>query len=234
MRAIRILVVVLAVLAVSAPAMAASSSGRIGLSWDGTTWASQLSGALFDRPGTTARWVPGDSDTRHFYVRDTSGSDARLAIDYALPPNDLVDASDFVLTATVDGADAVRLTPGSGWLDLGGTTLANGHAADIAVTATFRWDSPDRSQAERFPLAFRVTLSEIAGPEPDTAGGKDGDDGGSTSGHRPGHGHGLGDLLPATGAPEIRWALGLGLLCLGGGVGVVVLSRRRDRDAETS
>ena len=238
MRILRTLVAALAVLGLTGPAMAASGPDRLGLSWDGRTWADELTGTLFNRTGSVALWVPGDTDTQHFYVRDQAGSAARLQVDYLLPQGAVVNDSDFALTASVDGAPPVALTPGAGWIVLDGKALADGQHADVAVTAVFHWGSTNQSQDERFPLQFRVRLSGIPGPLPDASG-----DGGQHPGHPAGgdpsgdgqaSGH-IGDgPLPDTGAPEVRWAMTLGLLSLGGGIGIVVLSRRRRHDAEAS
>ena len=208
------------------PARADSGSGKLQLSWDDTTWSTQLSGTLFDQANGIRVWVPGDHDTEHLYVRNNGGDAARLAVDYDLPPNGLVGPDDVVLTATVDGGQPVTLTPGQDWLPLGGSQLADGRHADVAVTATFRPSSTNQSETKEFPIDFRVTLTEINGPSPDTHGGS-----GTPAGSSAGHG---GGLLPNTGAPEIRWAVGLGLLSLGGGLVIVVLARRRQRDAEAS
>lgn len=239
-----VVAVLLILLGLAAPATAAGSS-QLGLSWDGTNWSTELVGTLFNRPGSIVRWVPGDSDTEHFFVRNQGGDAARVAIDYQLPPNSLVNDTDFALTASVDGGPPVALTPGSGWLALGGTTLADGRAAEVAVTATFRATSTNPSQSEEFPLDFRVTLTEIAGPQGDINkhghstgqgngnGNLNGQGNGQANPSNGESGHGAG-LLPDTGAPEVRWALGAGLLCLGGGIALVALSRRRERDAEAS
>lgn len=217
----RLLLALLALLLLGAPALAADSSGRIGLSWDGTSWVTQLDGTLFNRPGSVRLWVPGDSDTQHFYVRDQSGDAARLAIDYSLPPDSLLSPSDFRLSARVDGGPVVALTPGTGWLPLDGTTLRDRQHVDVAVTAVFDAGSTNQSQSESFPLDFRVTLSQIAGPASDSGAGRDqgGDDDG-------------GGPLPDTGAPRVRWAIVGGLFCLGGGLAIVVIARRKeDEDA---
>lgn len=223
MRRVLALLAVLALMLLSAPASAATPDHRLGLSWDGTTWVDSLSGTMFNRPGSIARWVPGDRDTEHFYARDQSGEAARLVIDYDLEPDALVNATDFELTASVDGGTPVALSPGTGWVTLDAAALADGRSADVAVTALFRPGATNNTQSQHFPVSFRVTLSGIPGPSADQGGTNPGDGGG----------HGSG-LLPNTGAPEVRWAIGLGLFALGGGVAIVVLSRRKDRDAEAS
>lgn len=236
-------VLCLAVLALPGAARAADvtpAPDKIGLSWDRLTWSQQLSGTLFDGPDAPRIWVPGDSDTDHFYVRDQGGDAARLAVDYDLSPGGLADPDDVVVTARVAGGTPVTLAPGTGWLPVDGTALADGQDADVAVTATFRPSSTNSSQRQRLSIAFRVTLTEITGPGTDTGGGPATDSG-------PGNGHGghsgppskdrgpLGGPLPDTGAPEVRWALGLGLVALGGGIAIVVLSRRKEEhDAEAS
>ncbi len=246
MRTARLIALVVALLCLVSPARAA---GQLGLSWDGRAWASQLTGALFDRPGTIDRWVPGDSDTRHFYVRNQGGDAARLTIAYDLPPDTLVNADDFEVTAAVDGGAPVVITPGVGWLPLDQTTLADGAVADVAVTATFRLTSTNRSMSQAFPLAFRVTLTEVVGatPLPDATptpagvahphgspapGSGPAQGSGPAEGSGPAQSSGGGGLLPGTGAPEVGWFVALGILCLSGGLLIVGLSRRRERDAD--
>ena len=228
----RLLGTLLALLLLAGPASAATSN-QVGLSWDGTTWSSQLAGTLFNRPGSIRAWVPGDSDSERFLVRNRGGDAARLAIDYSLPPNSLM-GEDFTVTASVDGGAPITLTPATGWIPLSGAALANGRHAEVAVTATFASSSTNQSQTDRFSLAFRVRLTELPGPGTDTAGptgetGQGSPDGDGDSDDA----HGAG-ALPGTGAPEVGWPLGLGLLSLGGGIAIVVLSRRRRRDGEAS
>ncbi|WGL50408.1 hypothetical protein P5P86_10550 [Nocardioides sp. BP30] len=221
-----------------AAAPAAADPDRLGLSWDGRTWSAALTGSLF---GTSPieRWVPGDSDTQHFYVRDQGGDAARLAVDYTMPPSALLSADDLTVTATVDAGAPVTLAPGTGWIALGGTSLGEGATSDVAVTAVFNPASTNASMHDSASVDFRVTLSQIAGPSAQTVGGggspSHGDAGTGGSGNAA-KSSGPGGLLPSTGAPEIAWAVGLGLFCLGGGVGIAALSRRReeDSDAETT
>jgi hypothetical protein len=265
MRRIAVLVALLALLGLAAPATAAQ---QIGLSWDGTTWSTQLTGTLFNRAGSIQSWVPGDSDSESFYVRNQGGDAAQLKVEYDLPPNTLVNDTDFEVTASIDGAAPVVLTPGTDWLPVGDTRVANGGVAHVAVTATFRWTSPNHSMDEVLPIDFRVTLSELAGAPPGTdessspeaspspvasfsptsgpsaGAGAPGTD--TTPSAAPGQEHGagapdtdtgssgphLGGLLPDTGAPEIGWLLGLAVVCLGGGLLIVVRSRRKERDGD--
>ena len=257
MRAARVIALVLALLCLATPALAAN---QISLSWDGKTWVDQLSGTLFNRPGAIARWVPGDSDTEHFYVRNQGGDAAGVKIEYDLPPHALLDAAGVVLTASVDGGASVVLTPGVGWLPLGTAGLADGAVADVAVTATFRGSSTNQSMSQQLPIDFRVTLTEalVGTPVPQgtatphATGGSHGP--GAGAGHGPGNGSGnlpggaghggpgqdstggaLGGLLPNTGAPQVGWFLGLGTLSLVGGIVIVALARRRrERDVDAS
>jgi hypothetical protein len=200
----------------AAPSWTAST--QLGLSWDGATWSTTLDGTLFDRAGSIRVWVPGDTDTETFYVRNQSSDDAQLAIDDDLPPG--APASDFTLSVSMAGGAWLPLTPSNGWAPVDGTLLDHGRQAAVAVKAVFKAASTNQSQTEVLPIDFRVTLTQALGSQSDTHPGK-----------HPGPAAGL----PDTGAPEIRWAVGVGLLCLGGGVGIVVLSRRKERhDAEAS
>jgi hypothetical protein len=92
-----------------------------------------------------------------------------------------------------------------------------------------------------------VTPTAGGGPGGDTGGGPLGTVGpaptpkpgagtpgaGTPDGDRGASGPHLGGLLPGTGAPEVGWLVGLGVLCLGGGIAIVALSARRRRDAES-
>jgi hypothetical protein len=206
-----------------------AASDQLGLSWDGTTWSTALDGTLFNRAGSIRLWVPGDTDTETFYVRNQSSDGAQLAVDYDLPPAALL--SDFTLSVSMAGGAWLPLTPSTGWAPVDGTMLGRGEQEAVAVKAVFDPASTNQSQTEAFPIDFRVTLTQALEPQHDTHPGKHpGKHGGSADDNGPGPGG-----LPDTGAPEVRWAVGIGLLCLGGGIGVVVLSRRKERhDAEAS
>lgn len=219
----RVLAALLVVLGVSAPAFGADD--RLGLSWDATTWTSSLTGTLFGGPGAISRWVPGDADTRSFYVRNRSGDDAFLSVDYALSPHPPLTPADLRLSVSV-GGDAFRpIEPGDGWIQVDARRLDAGRTVRVAVRAVFDASSPNVTRREALPVDFRVTLAGSATPDAAADGGPG--EGGSDAGG--------GGLLADAGAPRLWWTVGLGGACLIGGITIVAGARRREgRDAEAS
>lgn len=134
----------------------ASAAGELGLSWDGRTWQPDLTGPIFHSP---QRWVPGDSASGRFYVRNQSADPASLAVEYRLPPSELMSADDLQIQARIDTGDWVTLAEGTTWLPVTDTTLAVGNQLPVDVRAVFEPASANRSQGESTPLSFHVILS---------------------------------------------------------------------------
>jgi hypothetical protein len=217
---------------------ASAAPARLGLSWDGRTWQPSLSGALFDGPGSIGSWVPGDVDTRTFYVRNQSEDPATLTLQYVLPADALVDPGDLSLSLRVGGGPWADLVPGAGTSTVESVTMDAGSSTAVSVRGSFAWTSDRSSQDLVVPVGFQVHLAGIAagtaGGPGGNGGGNDGDggDGGVGTGDggpdSPSAGTAApGDGLASTGAPSVGWPLGLGAACLTGGVLIVVLTRRR-------
>lgn len=220
----RFLTVLLTLLTVAVPASAsAAASHRLQLSWDGRSWATSLTGTLFNRAGTPRLWVPGDGDTKSFYVRDRGATPASLLIQYRWPSTDsLVTDHDFDLSVRVAGGQWRPLTAGTSWVAVGQPSDRRRGSARVDVRAIFHGASTNQSQEESVPLRFRVTMSGLPKVSTDTPGH-----------HGSGTGSGgAGSDLPDTGAPDVRWIVLAALLCLGGGTAIVVASRRKERDDE--
>lgn len=182
----------------------AHASDEIGLSLDGVTFSSSLSEPLFD---PDFRWVPGDEQTRTFYVRNQSRDGADLAVDVL---GNKVDS----LLGTGDLTIRARGNLGT-WHDLddpGTHRLVDSvglEASDVArvdVAVSFAGGSSNQSQLRRLELDFRIGLGQDIAE-------LDGGDGGG--------------LLPATGGPALAVLVtGLALV----GAGLTVASRRREKE----
>lgn len=214
MRAVRLLLALLVISSLAAPATAATEP--VQLSNDGRTWAADLPRPLFD---PEVRWVPGDSREATFWVRDAGESRGALTVSA-----DILDTDGLV----AEGAMSLRLRRGDGrwqevrpgdraplgWLERGGQDR-------IGVIATYAPasgnDTMDRSLT--FSLDVRLTGEDATGP-----GGAmppDGDGDGDAAGD--------GGLLPDTGSPVTWWLIALASLLIGGGTALVLRSRRKGR-----
>ncbi len=194
-----------AALAVLAPSTA-QAADEIGFSNDGVTWSSSLPNPVFD---PAFRWVPGDSRTASFFVRNDGPSSALMTIEARSADTDeLLAVDDIDLQARVVGGSWVAIENGiaSGPLTQG--SIARGDVVQIQVNATFDPNSSNQSQTKRLPLSFTVTLTDAL--ESVSAGG---------------------ELLPSTGAKIGFWplALALGASVVGG-----ALLARRSTSAEES
>jgi len=197
-------VLALSMLLVLLAPTAAWAAPEIGLSLDGQTFSEQLAMPLFE-PGM--RWVPGDDETRTFFVRNQGPSGATMTIEALTPGGDPVLESDIALSARVDGGPWVPLDPAVAATDLTVQPVEVGQVATVDVRAVFDPASTNQTQQRELPLTLRVTLAEAV----------------------PGGGSVPDGLLPGTGTTLGLGALLLGLaLCLVG----AVLVARREREAE--
>jgi len=177
--------------AVVTPAYAADD---VGLSVDGSRWASSLHTPLFDQH---FRWIPGDDETASFYVRNQGPSRALLTIAVRSADTDELLAND-------DIALRARVAPGA-WVDLDNgvpsaslteQSIARGGVVRVDVNAVFDPASTNRSQTKQMTLALDVTLTDSR----QAAAGQD----------LPGTGSGLGSWLPT--AAVVLLVLGAGLV----------------------
>lgn len=218
-----LLTAMVTVFVVAGPAAAAS---ELGLSNDGVTFSSSLPDPLFD---SAIRWVPGDSRTATFYVRNQSTDVGSLAVDVLGGHlGTLMDSGDIRITVTGGGGVTTPASDGIEHRVLTASGISGGATFPIAVTVDFSESSTNETQLISTDLKFRVTLTQSSPVNPGGT-GTDGTGTGSGSGSgndsHNGSGNGSG-LLPDTGAPYTTWIVALGSILLG--TGIAVTSRRRN------
>lgn len=201
--------VLIVLLGSAAPATAA---GELGISSDGVTYAPTFTGPLFSSAIT---WVPGDSRTATFYVRNQSPDLASLSVkllgDHM---GELLDSGDITVAATGGGGASVPASDGNEQLLLLASGIAGGQVVPVQITVDFSYGSPNDTQFESTDLKFKVTLTQSSTTPPDNGGGNGNGNGGS------------GSPLPNTGAPQVTWIVILGSILLG--TGLAITSRRRN------
>jgi hypothetical protein len=225
------LLLALVVTTVLLGATAARAADGIGISDDGTSWSDGLDAPLFD---PALRWVPGDSRTETFFVRNQGPSGATMTIEARSRDEDELLADDDVdLRARADGGAWVELRNGVASTRLTDGAIGQGGIVRVDVNARFDPTSTNQSQSRQLALRLRVTLADARG-DVDHGGGADADADVDADADADTHGPvdagpgGDEGNLPATGAPALRdWAaLGALTLALGG------LLARRGREAD--
>jgi len=195
----------------AAEAAPARSSGLIGLSADGVTWGRTLEAPLFD---PRVRWVPGDTRTARFWVRNQAPSTGDVSVRFSP-------------TVTLSGVDAqalrVMARAGSrGWTEVVGSAgqdllegkgLAAGRATPVELQVQMRRDAPNTSMVLSTGLDLDVMVRDALA----SGGRTDGAD--VAAGQLPQ----TGSLLPAWAAPFAG-----GLVLTGAGLLLVASRRRRD------
>lgn len=182
----------------------AHAADELGLSWDGRAWSGDLRGSLFD---PTLRWVPGDTRTRAFHVRNQADARGALSMSVTIrDPGHLLDRDDIALDARIGAGEWTRLRRTGDSFALATDALPARASVKVTVRARFDPASGNRSQGRHFRLAFHVTLAD-ARAEPDAGG----------AGDAP---------LPNAGAAMSGWLVVLGAVAVGGGA---ALMRRRPR-----
>lgn len=191
----------------------ARAADEIGLSNDGVTWSSSLPAPLFD---PDFRWVPGDSETATFYVRNQGPSGSQMVIQARSSDTDeLLANEDIDLQARVVGEEWVPLRNGVPSRPLTERSIGQGAVVQIEVNATFDPASTNQSQLSLLPLSFSVTLTDaLEGPG---------------TGDRSDDHLSAGGLLPETGAARLLLALtAVGAVSLV--LGSALLNRRQQVD----
>ncbi|KQO38261.1 LPXTG cell wall anchor domain-containing protein [Aeromicrobium sp. Leaf245] len=213
-------------------ASVAYAADEIGLSDDGVTWSSGLDAPLFD---PDVRWVPGDSRTESFYVRNEGPSGASLTIEArSADEDDLLADDDIDLRARADGGAWVELRNGVASARLTEREIEQDGVVQVDVNATFDPTSTNRSQVRRLALDLRVRLADAAGTDgesdADADGGADADLDGSgvDADLDPPEGEEAAGALPGTGTTTEGWILLLGAALVLGGTSLVV--RRRGHE----
>jgi LPXTG-motif cell wall-anchored protein len=210
----------LALLGLAGPASAAGK--KLELSSDGVTWADNLAAPLFD---PSFRWVPGDSETRSFYVRNHTGQAAVLDV-IMLPAQfgDLMKSGDLTVSAQVDGGTWTGATSADNSHFLIANASVPGKAVrKINVRIDFSSGSTNATQDRQFGLAFDVVLSQagtvVLAPTQGGAGGH------GPKNHQPG-------LLPNTGNDVSPLTIIFGALLCALGAGLALLGQRREARKE--
>ncbi|VXB39964.1 hypothetical protein [Aeromicrobium sp. 9AM] len=193
-------VVALTVLVIGAASPAAADT-EIGLSVDGATWAPTLTAPLFD---PDLRWVPGDTRSATFYVRNQSDDVATLSVDVlGTALHTLLDTGDLRISARGDGIDwRATSRPGTHRL-VSDVAVPAGASTPIDVTVALAPGSSNESMRRQLDLRFRLSLTQRSAVGPDGGG------------------------LPDTGAPG-AWDLVLGIALVAGGI--IATSRRPERE----
>ena len=206
----------LAVVSVLGLAVPATAAGHLQLSSNGATWGNNLSAPLFD---PAFRWVPGDSQTASFYIRNQTGQDAVLDL-IMLPAQygDLMKSGDLTVSGQVDGGTWVGATSADNSHFLITSAPVPGKAVrKINIRIDMTGSSSNATQDRQVGLAFDVALTQgkaiVLAP---TQGG--------------GHGHGTGgkdpNALPKTGNDVSPLMILLAVLLCAGGAALAVLSQR--------
>lgn len=163
---VRVVVAVIAFTAIgAAPAHAAD---EIQVSRDGSVWTANLTDPLFE-PGF--RWVPGDVETRSFFVRNAGPTGATMTVT-AVKEGTSVLAEDLHFSVTIEGGPWIPLENGraSEVLD----RMPVGDQAKVDVRVAFDPASTNRTETEAVPVTFTIVLSQskfdLGGLLPDTGG----------------------------------------------------------------
>ena len=195
------------ILVAASYASPAYATNELGLSVDGVHWVQSIDAPLFDE---SMRWVPGDSESATFFVRNQGGTPGDLAVDVlGSHVGNLIDSRDLRVTAKGGGGAWTTVSEGGTRRLLTAPRIPDGSVVPIDLAISFDFSSPNATQVRASDVNFRVTLSEsLPGGPSETPG--------------PGPG------LPGTGAPEVRWIAAIGAILIG--VGLAFVSRRRDDD----
>ena len=201
--------VLLSTAVVAAPAHAAD---EVGLSLDGQTWAGSLRRPLFD---PDVRWVPGDSETASFLVRNQGPSAAWLTIEVLGTDSDqLLANGEIEMSVRARGGDWETVVNGVPSRSLTTAAVAEGGRTRVDLQAVFAWDSPNDSIRDRLPLDVVVRLTQ-AGPVRDENAADD---------------DRLG-WLPDTGSAVSKALAWLAAILLGSGLALLA-ARKRESETE--
>lgn len=196
--------VLIAVFSTAAPAAAAD---ELGISSDGVTFTPTFHGPLFD---SAVRWVPGDSRSATFYVRNQGGAPARMTVDILGDHvGDLLDSGDLTITASA-GGETGSTTDGAERRLITLPAVEPDEVVPVTISVDFDFSSPNDTQLRSTDLSFRINLSQTSAVLGE---GEEADDD---------NGNGL---LPDTGAQTPLWLAALAAICIGSGAALI--SRRR-------
>ncbi|SKB09926.1 hypothetical protein [Aeromicrobium choanae] len=221
----RLLTVALAVGLLLAGVAPATASDEIGLSSDGVNWVDDLTVPLFD---ADLRWVPGDSRTVTFYVRNQAESDGELTVTVrANDPDGLLTADHVTLRARANGT-WFTLRNGEPSDDLTAASIGAGGIVPVDLQATFSPGSSNASQRDASDVTLELRLTGVLDAV-DGTGDAPGTDGAPAAGDS----DDLTGWLPQTGAPASLLVLWLAVLVTAVGIAFVAAGRRRDELEES-
>lgn len=196
------IVALVGVLFFSGAASASSRGGGVSLSTDGTTWNSSLPGPLFNEE---VRWVPGDTRTERFYVRNDSGVDASMQIRILNARIDeLIRVGDLEVATRIDGG-AWQSTQQAGERVLSEDTIAAAATRTVNVRVSLPAASTNVSQVRQLDLRLKVILSADSDAS-----------------------------LSPTGTNPLSGVLTAGMMVTVGAVLLALAARRRDAEREGS
>jgi LPXTG-motif cell wall-anchored protein len=203
----------LAVCGWGAPAQAA---GELGLSPDGVHWAATLPAPIFD---PAFRWVPGDSETASFYVRNQAKEAGALTVTMLAPAvHDLIDSGDLTVSAQFENKPFVSVTTAGAHTLVDAVTVPPKGVRKITIRVAFDPTSPNSTEDKLLDLRFGVTLTQrgsaVSPPQTGTGHGN-----GGTGVSAPGG-------LPNTGSDTSPLMLLLAVLLCVGGAALAVVSQR--------
>lgn len=148
-----------------APAFAAD---QIGLSRDGAHWADTLEDPLFD-PHVV--WVPGDSRTVSFYVRNQADTNAVLSATVLTADGDQLLAGRHLSLRARAGGQWFPLVNGHASPELTAASISPGQQVRVDLEAAFDPASSNASQTAAVDLMLRIRLSDaVSGPGPEPIG----------------------------------------------------------------
>ncbi len=153
---------VLAMFALTVGSTPAYAADELEVSEDGIVWRDSIDDPLFDTP---VHWVPGDDETRQFWIRNNSSSEGSWRMG--------VDGLDSGLFQSGDVDIRVK-AGGSAWNSLESTgspmsgKLPAGEVMRFDVNVKFDEASTNPSQNEVLPLAFNFEVSEAIGSAGET------------------------------------------------------------------
>lgn len=141
----------------------ASAASQLELSADGVHWAATLPGPLFN---SAFRWVPGDSETASFFVRNHTGANAVLNLSMLATQGGALAASGVTVQARADsGAWVGAAVPGNQVALLSNAPMPGKAVRKIDVRVTFPYGTAadNASQDRKLGLNFNVTLTQTGG-----------------------------------------------------------------------
>lgn len=158
----RVLIGAALVLLLAATAPPAVAADEVGLSLDGETWHASLTEPLFD---PDVAWVPGDSRTVSFLVRNQATTDASVRVTVRAPDRDDLLADDHLLLHARAGGAWVPLRNGQP-SDRLTAALERADTVRVDLRATFDPRSTNASQTSVLAPEIEITLAEAVTGRP--------------------------------------------------------------------